>query len=72
MSAKGSPVSAVALTPLEWAAAREIVARSQPQDYDGHTEFSKMSPAERLDWLGHAALFIEESQRNLTAPKPRK
>jgi hypothetical protein len=38
---------------------REIIARSQPTDYDGHTEFGRMTPAERLAWLDAAVAFIE-------------
>jgi hypothetical protein len=38
---------------------RENIARSQPADYDGHTEFSRMTPAARLAWLDAAVVFIE-------------
>ena len=43
----------------------DIIARSQPEDYDGHTEFERLSPSDRLDWLDAAVTFIEDSQRNL-------
>lgn len=37
---------------------REFLARTKPEDYDGHTEFSRMSALERLRWLDQAVLFI--------------
>ena len=40
-------------------AARKILSRTSPEDYDGHTEFARMTPAERLAWLDQAVLFIE-------------
>ncbi len=43
--------------------AREIIARSRPADYDGHTEFYRMTPAERLAWLDAAIVFIESSRK---------
>jgi len=38
--------------------AREEVRRSRPEDYDGHTEFDRMTPAQRLAWLDEATLFV--------------
>jgi hypothetical protein len=37
----------------------EIICRTSLEDYDGHTEFARMTPAERLAWLDQAVLFIE-------------
>ncbi|MBK9991243.1 MAG: hypothetical protein IPP19_11050 [Verrucomicrobia bacterium] len=37
---------------------RAIIAQTSPEDYDGHTEFSRMTPAQRLAWLDQAVLFI--------------
>jgi hypothetical protein len=41
------------------------INRSVPQfvklesaDFDGHTEFTSMSPEQRLTWLSHIARFI--------------
>ncbi len=42
----------------------QIIAQSRPEDYDGHTEFERLSPSDRLDWLDAAVTFIEDSQRN--------
>jgi hypothetical protein len=41
------------------AAIAAIIARSKPEDYDGHTEFDRLSPQERLEWLDAAVQFIE-------------
>ena len=43
--------------------AREIIEHTNPEDYDGHTEFSRMTPAERLTWLDQAVLFIESRKQ---------
>jgi len=36
----------------------EAVLHWRTQDYDGHTEFDRMSPAQRLAWLDEATLFV--------------
>jgi hypothetical protein len=38
--------------------ALEAVRLSRPQDYDGHTEFDRMTPGQRLAWLDEAALLV--------------
>ena len=38
--------------------ALEAVRCSRPEDYDGHTEFDRMTPAQRLAWLDEATLFV--------------
>ncbi|MBT8043076.1 MAG: hypothetical protein KJN98_07885 [Pontiella sp.] len=39
---------------------RRILEKSTPSDFDGHTEFSRMTPDERLSWLDEAnAAFLE-------------
>ncbi len=53
------------LADIDLAAVREAIARSRPEDYDGHTEFARLSPAQRLDWLDAAVTLIEASRRNL-------
>ncbi len=42
---------------------RAVIARSRPEDYDGHTEFARLTPGERLAWLDAAVVFIEASRR---------
>ena len=38
--------------------ALEAVRHSRPQDYDGHTEFDRMTPGQRLAWLYEATVFV--------------
>lgn len=39
---------------------RQIIAKTQPSDYDGHTEFARMTPDQRLSWLDEAnAAYLE-------------
>lgn len=33
---------------------RRIIKESSPRDFDGHTEFSRMTPDQRLSWLDEA------------------
>src|ERR1035437_714379 len=43
---------------------REIIEKTTPEDYDGHTEFSRMTPAQRLAWLDQAGLFIQSRKQS--------
>jgi hypothetical protein len=36
----------------------ETVRRAKPRDFDGHTEFYRLSPRQRLAWLDEAVAFI--------------
>ena len=45
------------------AAIAAIIAGSKPEDYDGHTEFHRLSPQARLEWLESAVRFIDSSRR---------
>jgi hypothetical protein len=38
--------------------ALKAVRLSRSQDYDGHTEFDRMTPGQRLAWLDEAALLV--------------
>ena len=42
--------------------ALKAVRRSRPEDYDGHTCFDRMTPAQRLAWLDAATEFIWEQK----------
>lgn len=33
---------------------RQIINNTSPSDFDGHTEFSRMTPDQRLSWLDEA------------------
>jgi hypothetical protein len=50
----------------DWAALK----KSQPSDFDGHTCFDQMTPADRLRWLEQAAEFV--SIQKGAASKPIK
>lgn len=52
-------------TPLD----RAVLRQSQPQDYDGHTHFARMKPAERLAWLEGAVQFVAEVNGKLSPPR---
>lgn len=36
----------------------EAIKKSRPSDYDGHTEFSKLDPEQKLQWLSDCARFM--------------
>jgi hypothetical protein len=38
----------------------DTLAQCTPEDFDGHTEFARLTPEERLDWLFQAATFVYE------------
>ena len=46
--------------------ALEAVRWSRPEDYDGHTEFDRMTPAQRLAWLDEATLFVWKQNARAT------
>jgi hypothetical protein len=39
------------------------ITRSRPEDYDGHTEFARLSPGQRLRWMEGALRFIQQAKR---------
>ncbi len=36
------------------------LAQCRPEDFDGHTEFYRLTPEQRLEWLCQAATFVHE------------
>jgi hypothetical protein len=36
------------------------LAQCKPSDFDGHTEFYRLTPEQRLEWLCQAATFVYE------------
>jgi hypothetical protein len=40
----------------------DTVRRSKPDDFDGHTEFHRLSPRQRLAWLDEAVAFITSAK----------
>lgn len=55
---------------------RELIEQTKPEDYDGHTAFSSMTPSQRSAWLDQAVLFIQSQktvhERWLVAEDPPK
>jgi hypothetical protein len=45
----------------------KALAACEPRDFDGHTEFSRLTSEERLEWLYQAATFVSEF-RGLARP----
>jgi hypothetical protein len=39
------------------------LARCKPGDFDDHTEFYRLTPEQRLEWLCQAAAFVHEFKR---------
>ena len=39
------------------------LAHCKPEDFDGHTEFYRMTSEQRLEWLCEAATFVYEFRR---------
>ncbi len=38
----------------------QVLANTKPEDFDGHTEFGRLTPEERLMWLSQCAEFYAE------------
>jgi len=36
------------------------LAQCKQEDFDGHTEFDRLTPEQRLEWLSQAATFVYE------------
>jgi len=36
------------------------IDRCKPEDFDGHTEFYRLTPEQRLDWLAQAVQLVVE------------
>ena len=41
---------------------RELLNKCSPSDFDGHTEFQRMTSEERLDALASLARFVHENK----------
>lgn len=54
---KNKPVKNRDVQVKEWLAA---IDRCKPEDFDGHTEFYRLTPEQRLDWLAQAVQFVAE------------
>ena len=41
----------------------ELLLHCAPDDFDGHTEFHRLTPLQRLVWLDEAVAFIGAAKR---------
>jgi len=46
------------------------LARCKPEDFDGHTEFHRLTPEQRLEWLCQAATFVYEFKGKANSDAP--
>jgi hypothetical protein len=46
----------------------EILKNSTPEDFDGHTEFRRLTPEQRLAWLDQAVAFIQTAKHARNPP----
>ena len=65
MSAKRN-IFRIKTAALDLPEVRRVLAQTGPEDFDGHTEFHRLTPQERLEWLDSAVTFIETAQTRLT------
>jgi len=50
---------------------RASVDQCTEQDFDGHTNFARLTPGQRLDWLDELIGFVEEFKGVARTPTPR-
>lgn len=48
----------------------KVLAASCTEDFDGHTEFARLTAAERLEWLYQAATFVYENRGRANVAPP--
>ena len=46
----------------------EILLRAKPEDFDGHSEFHRLTPEQRLAWLDQAVAFIQATKTAHQSP----
>ena len=63
VSANPTHEQGVAINPRRKSTREEFeraLAQCKPEDFDGHTEFYRLTPEQRLEWLCQAATFVYE------------
>lgn len=43
---------------------RRLLAKASPSDFDGHTDFDRLTPEQRLLWLSQCAQFFSEVKQS--------
>jgi hypothetical protein len=46
-----------------------ILATLKPEDFDGHTEFHRLTPEQKLMWLSQIAQFVVEAKVVAQSPQ---
>lgn len=46
-----------------------IIKKLKPSDFDGHTEFRKLTPEQRLRWLSEAVDFLYLAKKSKKSQK---
>jgi hypothetical protein len=46
-----------------------LLEKMTPADFDGHSEFDKLSPEERLMWLTQCICFVQEVRTTIPSKK---
>lgn len=44
-----------------------VFATLKPEDFDGHTEFHRLTPEQKLMWLSQVAQFVVETRARRNA-----
>jgi hypothetical protein len=42
---------------------RRRLAQTSPADFDGHTDFTRLTPEQKLMWLSQCARFVDEARK---------
>ena len=50
--------------------ARAALDCCSPADFDGHSDFAKLTPAQRLDWLAAAQEVVRDFKGLANSPPP--
>ncbi len=41
----------------------DVIKSTDPKEFQGETEFRKLSPAQKLEWLANAAAFVLSAKK---------
>jgi hypothetical protein len=51
---------------------RAALDRCSSADFDGHSEFARLTPAQRLDWLAAAQTVLRDFKGLANLPAPQR
>lgn len=52
------------ISTLDLESFRECLRAADPSDFDGHTEFERLTPDERLAWLAQCGRFFSQVKKS--------